>query len=359
MGLTVFSSHYSRHFFKGHITPVNLHEKQRLSWERHQHVRLPRADDQTFDCVAQGWLGPVKDQSQCGSCWDFSGTCVVESALYKAGLLKNDGSDALDEQYILDCVNSGGCNGDDNTTVLDAAKGKGMPRTQEYGPYSARSAQCHLNPQYKLFQIDDWGYCSSNGPQQGVANTQDIKDHMKAYGPIGCAVAADDSFSNYSGGVFQNSTSSSIDHDVVLVGWDMTKVPGKTTWKMRNSWGASWGEQGYMWIVEGVNLIGTEAVFAKKTGPGPTPPPVPPGPTPPTPSANPDYALSLSGMVGDQKASLSGIGTPLAAHCGPEIPADWQRVLTDLEYLKYLIQLSQRLRADIMAATKRAGCGCH
>ncbi len=195
----------------------------------------------------------------CGSCWDFSGTGVVHSVLVKAGQLKL--SDRLSEQYTLDCGRNGGCNGDDNITVLAWAKDKGIPKHADYGAYTAREGQCK-GGNYKLWQITDWGFCTTSD-QQGVATVQDIKNAMVQFGPIGAAIAADDAFmNNPPGKVFDRTTSTGIDHDIILVGWDDAK--GKNgAWILRNSWGDQWCDNGYCYIGYGVNLVGTEAVWAK------------------------------------------------------------------------------------------------
>jgi hypothetical protein len=242
---------------------------ERLSLERKKHLRTDYYKGKVYCAtVPNGLLVTRRNKKiliSSNSCWDFSGTCVAESAFIKQGTLKNDGTGALSEQYTLDCTSNGGCNGDDNTTVLQNAKSKGLPLTSSYGPYQTRAGQCKLQSTMKLFQLTDWGYV---GPQQGVGDTQAIKNAMKQYGPIGCAVAADNSFSNYHGGVFEGSGSQDIDHDVVLVGWD----DSKGAWKMRNSWNTSWGDQGYMWIKYGANQIGYAPVFAvAPAGPGPAP----------------------------------------------------------------------------------------
>jgi len=237
---------------------------------------------------------PIKDQSSCGSCWDFSGTCIVESANILAGNLTASTSAQLSEQYTLDACDgyNGGCGGDDNTTVLMDAKAGGLPLTSLYGPYQGTSERCHWTTnQGALYKIADWGYV---GAQDGVPLVSAIKAAMMQYGPIGCAVAADNSFMNYRPGtVFRDSGSRNIDHDVVLVGWqdDATRPTGGY-WIMRNSWGTSWGNAGYMNIDYGANQIGYEAVWntavnqpAPPTPPTPPTPPVPPTPPPqPTPS---------------------------------------------------------------------------
>jgi uncharacterized protein (TIGR03382 family) len=92
---------------------------------------------------------------------------------------------------------------------------------------------------------------------------------------------------SYTGGVFKGSACSQANHAVVLVGWD----DAGGYWHMRNSWGADWGENGYMRIAYGANVVGTSAVYAVYPGysPGPSPSPSPnPNPTPtPTPTPTP------------------------------------------------------------------------
>src|ERR1700722_20074575 len=126
-------------YARGHKRAANKDEMIKASHERmRKHLKaLPPATDPKYDGTTLGYIPPIKDQSQCGSCWCFSGTEVCEVALIKAGVLKADGSGALSKEYTLDCGQNGGCNGDDNTTVLAGAKATGLPLTSTYGPYTA------------------------------------------------------------------------------------------------------------------------------------------------------------------------------------------------------------------------------
>jgi C1A family cysteine protease len=269
-----------------------------LSFLRHEPAlkALPPINAASWDSRTMGWIGPPKDQAQCGSCWDFSGTCVVEVACYKAGILAPDGSQALSEEYTLSCGRNGGCNGDDNTTVLSDAKAHGLPLTSAYGQYSAgggKPTKCVWVPTMKLYRLTDWGFCDSNGGQ-GITATQDIKNCIAAYGCVGAAIAADDAFMNIAPGtVFQGSGSTEIDHDIVLIGWD----DSKGAWLLRNSWGASWCDGGYCWIKYRANCVGTESVFGFVTA-APAPPPGPgPVPGPSLPAAVAELDFRKTGIV--------------------------------------------------------------
>jgi len=261
-------------YAKGHVRAYNKDHLIQLSHRRHKltlrglKVTEPPS---IWDSRTHGWVGPIKDQNSCGSCWIFSGTGVVEIAYNKAGVGGGASKMILSEQYTLSCGKNGGCNGDDNVTVLDWAKSTGLPLTSDYGPYAGSSRPgCLFKSNMKLFKVDDWGFADSNGGN-GVTSIANIKAAIMAYGCVGAGIAADDAFMNISPGtVFDQTTSTDIDHDIIIIGWDDSK--GKNgVWVVRNSWGTGWADGGYCCIGYGVNNVGTEAVFAQVN---PSSPPV-------------------------------------------------------------------------------------
>jgi hypothetical protein len=219
------------------------------------------------------------------NCWNFAGIGCIEGAVLKAGWGKPD-TFGLAEQYIMDCADNGGCNGDWPESVLEWAAKTGVPTLDRwvdasgtypgYGPYQASVRQCRSVAVMKVFKIADYGYV---GKSSGVPTTQAIKDAMVKFGPLAVAVAADNAFSNYSPGSVFKGRSTSINHAVILVGWD----DSKGAWLMRNSWGKEWGDDGYMWIAYGANQIGYGAMWCVMTALPPAPDPSPdpdPGPAP-------------------------------------------------------------------------------
>ena len=209
---------------------------------------LPTITAKSWDCRDLGFVGPIRDQGDCGSCWDFSGTRVVRDALAKAGVLPTSLAGCLSEQYTLDCGKNGGCDGDDNTTVLAWAKATGLPLDSAYGPYTASSGRCKSGT-YELYKIDDWGY----------ADGEDGKDRpkkLKTPWPItarSVRIAADNNFENWTPPKpWAGDGSRNIDHDVAIVGWvDDASVKGGGYWIMANSWNTTWGISGYMLIAYG------------------------------------------------------------------------------------------------------------
>jgi inhibitor of cysteine peptidase len=250
-------------YYKGYVRRPDKDHLILLSHRKHQaHLKQLQAVPQPpqWDSRTHNLVGPVKDQAACGSCWDFSGTGIIEIAFNKAGIGGGPSTFILSEEYTLSCYRNGGCNGDDNTTVLDWAKSHGLPLTKDYGGYTASVAKCHYKPSMQLYKLDDWGFADANGGS-GVTPTNDIKAAIMQYGAVGCAIAADDAFMNHpAGSVFAGSGSKNIDHDVILVGWDNTT----NSWILRNSWGSGWCENGYVRIAYGANLVGTESVWSVK-----------------------------------------------------------------------------------------------
>lgn len=248
---------------RGHVRRPDKDHLIQLSYQRHgkylaqmRAVPLPPS----WDSRAHNIVGPVKDQGQCGSCWDFSGTGIIEVAFNKAGIGGGPNEFILSEEYTLCCYRNGQCQGDDNTTVLDWATAHGLPLTSAYGPYKAAPAACAYRPSMQLYQPDDWGFADATG-HAGVTPTQDIKAAIMNYSAVGCGIAADNAFENHpAGSVFTGSGATQIDHDVILVGWD----DATNSWILRNSWGAAWCERGYIRITYGANAVGTESVWAVK-----------------------------------------------------------------------------------------------
>ena len=288
---------------------------------------LPKVTANDYDSRTLGRIPPVLDQGQCGTCWLFSGMASVDVSLIMAGYGPNDGSFLGSEQNFLDCWSSGGCDGDDNTTVLAALKVKGIATTADYGPYQASKRSCKNTSSMKTYMIQDWLFVTTID-QQGVANPQDIMNAVAKFGFVGCGVAADDAFEAYTSGVFAGSGAVEIDHDVGIVGWHIDPSnPANNYWIVRNSWSKTWGEQGYIRMLWTANKIGTEAVasFATSIAPVPPTPPTPPTPPPAGPAIT--SPLSSTAYVGqsysyaitanNSPVAFVAIGLPAGLACNP------------------------------------------
>jgi C1A family cysteine protease len=206
----------------------------------HVHDGSELAD--SVDWTTKGAVTPVKDQGQCGSCWAFSTTGGLEGAWQIAsGSLKS-----LSEQQFVDCDKSGsaGCQGGDMATAFQWAENQALASEDSY-PYTARDGSCKSS-----------GFTTAI-PQGGVTgyksvgqSTADLKSALNL-GPVSVAIEADQmAFQMYSGGVLKSGCGTNLDHGVLAVGYTAD------AFKVKNSWGSSWGSSGYLQISTEGNVCG-------------------------------------------------------------------------------------------------------
>ena len=129
-------------------------------------------------------------------------------------------------------------------------------------PYGSASVDCGdpeiacSGPYPHPYKIAYWAYV---GPEEDVPPVADIKQAIYDHGPVSAAICVGSSFGAYSGDVFQTNETCDyvVNHGVVLVGWN----DADGAWILRNSWGATWGESGYMHIKYGTSNVGYSANY--------------------------------------------------------------------------------------------------
>jgi C1A family cysteine protease len=197
-----------------------------------------------IDWVSKGAVTPVKDQAQCGSCWAFSTTGAVEGAVQvKTGRLTS-----VSEQQLVDCAGSSGnqgCNGglmDDAFNWIISHRGIGSEASY---PYTARDGTCKDVPSVSTIS-------AFKDVQQGSESA--LMDALNMQ-PVAIAIEADQSsFQMYKSGVFTGPCGTQLDHGVLLVGSGTDG--GQDYWRIKNSWGSSWGDNGFIRFIRGKNMCG-------------------------------------------------------------------------------------------------------
>ena len=209
-----------------------------------------------FQNEITGWITPVKDQKNCGSCWAFSAIGAMEAVakLYKNTTYNFD----LSEQELVSCSNAGSCDGGRATSALDYISSKGIQDEKSF-PYKAQDSPCSEkgNPLYTIKNAGKELFNPIKGNE--FASIEKLKS-MLLKSPLAGRIG-------------------SWSHAMTLVGYKTIKAGdvvyehytrrivvkpgdphiGQTVWIFKNSWGENWGEHGFLYAFVNINNLVSSA----------------------------------------------------------------------------------------------------
>jgi len=234
---TEFSAHY-----KGLLMPEN---------HTRNPIMMPANEAKLFAAKAIDWrtkgaVTHVKDQGQCGSCWAFSAVGNMEGLNFlRTGTLVE-----LSEEELVQCAGSTGnegCNGGLMDNAFDwVAKNGGIDTEADY-PYTSKSGTGGACKEAKLQDVA----AKFSGHVDIASDEEQMAAWVAQNGPLSIAVDAGPMWQMYSKGIKKSCYAGTVDHGVLIVGFGEEK--GIPYWIVKNSWGAGWGEQGYIRIRRGKN----------------------------------------------------------------------------------------------------------
>lgn len=203
----------------------------------------------SIDWRDKGVVNSIKDQARCGSCWAFSAICTCESSYaLKTGRLLS-----FSEQNFVDCVPlCYGCNGGSPLYAIKYVidNQNGQFNSEESYPYKAVVGTCSYDSSKAIGKVTSYHSIL-------FFDEDDLLNKLVEFGPVSVSIDSSlASFHSYSSGIYSDDSCSQsfLDHAVNCIGYGSEN--GIQFWIVRNSWGTSWGEQGYFRLLRGSNMCG-------------------------------------------------------------------------------------------------------
>ena len=244
------------------FSTLNSEEQERRFGRPQRPISDLDRDTEVFDTTnltgsvdwrTMGAVNPVQDQGQCGSCWAFSSVAAMEGVhqIKSGNLLK------LSEQQFVDCdKTSSGCNGGLEVWAFAYAKKNAIETESDY-PYTAKNGRCSSTASKGVVKALSYATVTPRSAPQLLAAI--------AIAPTCVSVNAGDSqFMFYSSGILSTNTcGTNLDHAITAVGYGSEN--GQNYFIVRNSWGSSWGESGYIRMSSDVGGAGVCGVLLDST----------------------------------------------------------------------------------------------
>ncbi|KAL9267355.1 putative NAD(P)H dehydrogenase (quinone) FQR1-like 1 [Drosera capensis] len=235
LGLNAFTDMTSEEFrathngYKKHMKPAS---SMKLTPFKYENLRDAPA---SIDWRTLGAVTPIKDQGQCA-------IAPTEGIIQ----IKTRNLTSLSEQEIVDCdVNDMGCGGGTMDGAFSFIMSNGGITTESNYPYVESQGTCNTKAGPVAPKLSSY--------QDVPSNSESALLNVVANQPVSVAIDASGSdFQFYSEGVFNGNCDINLDHAVTIIGYDTTSN-GTDYWIVKNSWGASWGEQGYIRMQRGLN----------------------------------------------------------------------------------------------------------
>lgn len=232
------------------------------------NMKMTQSNDipESFD-ARTAWpqcLKPIRDQGKCGSCWAVSGASTLTD-LFCVGS-KGAFNKTLSPQDMVSCNwYNMGCNGGMLPTAWFYLKHTGIvdescfPYVSGTGMVPKCPTKCNDSGDFKPRKHFAKTYHHLGSMFQPHERPTKIAQYIMTHGAAQTGFSVYQDFMTYKSGVYRHTTGSFLGgHAVKILGWGKDPSMGDY-WIVANSWGTSWGNEGYFWIARGNNECGFEA----------------------------------------------------------------------------------------------------
>ena len=258
VGLTIFADLTEEEFLTKHTglllqKPNGKINQPSLVSKFVDSMPLGELPDRIDHRVEGGLSTPVKNQRSCGSCWAFAAIASFEGAWIKG----KHTSTLFSEQQLVDCsvgYGNSGCAGGWMTFGYNYLKEQGAMKGSDY-PYMSIDQSCKQKEPEYVAQILRYVELPAKDP---VALKKAVSENI-----VSVAVDAR-SWMSYTGGIIKSNCENKLNHGVVIVGYGIEDSTNDKYWIIKNSWGPSWGEKGYIRVLDtgvfedgvcGINMV--------------------------------------------------------------------------------------------------------
>jgi len=266
LGVNNFADRTVAEFAAYHNGHKNMDSDSELFQEAPLHTHVPVSDlPASLDWREKGVVTPVKNQGGCGSCWAFSTAETLESHI---AIQTKKSPEIYSPQEFVDCApnpdkcgGTGGCQGSTQWLGFKYAMTAGVVLEKDY-PYKASTNKCATSGITPVAKITNYTRLPAN-------NYSALMNAVANIGPIAISAAAEP-WQLYDGGVYNGKCGTDVDHAIQLVGYGSGETSGFKKekidyWLVRNSWGANWGEKGYIRIARFGETTAGETCATDKT----------------------------------------------------------------------------------------------
>jgi hypothetical protein len=237
------------------------------------------------------------NQGDCGACWAFATTNALETSILLANGSTGDHTYenfSLSKDQVYNCtgptdlalgihIAGNDCGGGLQPSAANYVKDHSIARAT--GPFSGIHdlSICHRPVTPAVYQASRWGWICDPGDSGNIVNAvgtviglrsycftpsnESIKQAIVKHGSVVSSIYIGGNIYNYTGGVYDENDHDPkgvslgafplVNHVIQMIGWD----DAKQAWLIKNSWGPSWGENGFAWIKYNTSNIGSFAIW--------------------------------------------------------------------------------------------------